>query len=53
MHGLRENLRRIDRVKIVLRAAELAGDIDLATLGNDAFDLCRTQATQHVAHPLA
>lgn len=48
-----KNLRRINRIEKVLRTAKLAPHLDVAALGNDAFDLVRAQAAQHVAHALA
>ena len=44
---------RIDRVKIVLRAAKLATDIDIATLSQNAVDLVNPQPAQHVANAFA
>jgi len=46
----REQLADIDRIEVVLGAAEIAADLDPALLGDDAVDLGAAQALQHAAH---
>src|SRR6478609_11714547 len=48
-----KQLRRIDRVEAVLLAAEVAADLDLAALGDDAIGLLAAQPADHVGHPFA
>src|SRR5690606_15086466 len=48
-----EDPRRIDAVEAVLPAAEVAADLDAATLGQDALGFLLPQAAEHAGHALA
>ena len=48
-----KNRTDIDGIEAVLQAAEVAADLDRATLYDDAIDLGLAERAQHVAHPFA
>src|SRR5262245_971241 len=48
-----EDLCGIHRVEAVVLAAEVAGDVDLAALGQDAVGLLAAEAADHAGHALA